>query len=57
MWEELAKEKGVLWCDQHSLPLNITAVDGIAVICSNGAERDPYEFNAKIDRHMKSLHN
>jgi hypothetical protein len=46
----VADLKGVLWCTTHDKPLDIVALDGVSRICGIGAERDPYEFVAKLRR-------
>lgn len=49
-WTELFDLKGVHWCVEHDLPLEIVALDGVSRICRIGAERDSYEFSMQRQR-------
>lgn len=54
VWEDLARLKGILWCDSHDKPLTIVALDGSSRLCTNGAERDPYESAAMMRRGLEN---
>lgn len=52
LWKELHKLNGTRWCGSHDKPLTIVALDGVSPLCRNGAERDPFEFIAMVQRDM-----
>jgi len=51
-WNELFDLKGVRWCAEHDLPLEIVALDDVSRICRIGAERDTYEFSMQRQRSL-----